>query len=129
MFNKLLAKFRSLVSYREFCYRKVKKMSRFSTVLIPSCEPPITINGLAASTASALISPGKNRVFVINATGDITIAFSNLSNPITANANYYRIPANQQDTLDTGNAFDSFSIYNLSGTTVVNVYIQILSVL
>lgn len=104
-------------------------MARFSTVLIPSCDAPINIPALAASTASAIQTIGRNRLFAINADQDITILFGNASGPtITPSSTSYRIPANQQTTLDTGQAFDSFKVFNNSGTTVANIYIQLLSV-
>ena len=105
-------------------------MARLSTVLIPSCDAPITISTLGASAASAIQTVGKNRLFAINADQDLIILFGNKAGPtISPTATVgYRIPANQQDTLDTGNAFDSFKVFNLSGSTAANVYIQLLTV-
>lgn len=126
MLKKLLAWFSDPIKCKCECEQS---MARFSSILIPSADPPIVISALAASTASALQTIGRNRIFALNADQDITILFGNASGPtITPNSSSYRIPANQQTTLDTGSAFDSFKVFNNSGTTVANIYIQLLSV-
>jgi hypothetical protein len=103
-------------------------MARQASILIASGDAPVKISALAATTASSLQTIGRNRIFVINADQDICILFciSSGSQPI-ATTSSYRIPANQQTTLDTGQAFDSFTVFNNS-TTPVNVYYQTLSV-
>lgn len=103
-------------------------MARLSSVLIPSCEEAVLLQP-TSSSASAIQTIGKNRIFAINADQDITIRFMNAAGPsLTADSADYRIPANQQTTLDTGQAFDSFEVYNLSASTTANVYYQTLSV-
>src|SRR5258708_1653645 len=87
-------------------------MARVAAILIPS-ETSIKIAALAATTASAIQTIGRNRVFAINADQDVTINFGNSNGTMTApTTSNYRIPANQQTTFDTGAAFDSFEVFN-----------------
>jgi hypothetical protein len=103
-------------------------MARQASILIASGDAPVKISALAASSASGLQTVGRNRIFVINADQDICIVFCISSGSgLTATTNSYRIPANQQTTLDTGQAFDSFSVFNNSATPC-NIYYQTLSV-
>ena|ERR1017187_4739468 len=103
-------------------------MARSASILIPASDVSLNIAALAAVTASAIQTIGKNRIFVINADQDISIKFGMAGTLTAATAASYRIPANQQVTLDTGPALDSFYVFNLNGTTAANVYIQLLSV-
>lgn len=104
-------------------------MARMASVLIPSCDAPVIISALATTTASTLQTIGKNRIFAINAPTDVTILFGNKAGPaLSPTGVEFRIPANNTFTFDTGQAFDSFMVYNLSTATAVNVSYQTLTV-
>jgi len=103
-------------------------MARMASILIPSGDAPVvlSVNGNTTGTVQTI---GKNRIFVINADQDITIAFgSSTAKTAVASANSYRIPQNQQFTVDTGQEFDQFSVFNKSASTTASVYYQTLSV-
>ena len=103
-------------------------MARFSSILVPSCDADIAVS-LTTTAQSAIQTIGKNRIFVVNCPADIQIVFALAasSNQPTISSSTYRIPANQQTTFDTGNAFDSFYLANLaSGSNTA--YIKLLSV-
>jgi hypothetical protein len=103
-------------------------MARQASILIFSGDTPVKIAALAATTASAIQVVGKNRIIAINADQDICIVFSNSkSTTQTATTNSYRIPANQQTTIDTGQAFDQFSVFNNTATPA-NIFYQTLTV-
>jgi hypothetical protein len=99
-----------------------------------STNPPIPggpspgYGGCGSIGPSTIQTIGRNRIFAVNADQDISILFGNSAGPsfIPSTTNY-RIPANQQTTLDMGQAFDSFKVINDSATPA-NVYIQLLSV-
>lgn len=98
-------------------------MALQSAVLGFAGDAPIKIAALATSTSSAEQVLGHNCVFAINADQDITIRVGN-SGMAAADATFYRIPANQQTTLYLNDAVDRIRVFNLSGTTAANVYIQ-----
>lgn len=100
-------------------------MAVLSSILVPANETAIKVAAIATVTSSAEIVIGANRIFAINATGDITIKFGN-AGLTAADATNYRIPANQQTTFDTGQAAPSIRVFNLAGTAT-DVYIQLLS--
>jgi|SRR5712691_2049922 len=103
-------------------------MSRIAGILIPACDAPTKFT-LAPTTASSIQTFGKNRIFAINGDQDITILFGNAAGPsFTPDTTSFRIPANQQTTLDTGQAFDSFKVFNNNGSSSANVWIQMLTV-
>jgi len=111
-------------------------MARFATVLIPTSDAPIDLTGsnqLAASTATTQLI-GKNRIFVISSDQDIMITFGTAAEIAgstfpAASATYgYRIPANQQTTLDMGQALDTIGLFNLNSSTAAIITIQLLSV-
>jgi hypothetical protein len=103
-------------------------MARQASILIFSADTPVKITGLAATTASSLQVVGKNRIIAINADQDITILFSAATSATTtASTTSYRIPANQQTTIDTGQAFTQFSVFNNTASPA-NIYYQTLTV-
>jgi hypothetical protein len=111
-------------------------MARQSAILIPSS----TIAGSTGSsdwiistngaTTGSTITLGKNQMFVINSTQDISISFGNATGTMVAPGATagYRIPANQQTTFDMGQNNDSFIIYNNSASTTSTTYVKILAV-
>lgn len=100
-------------------------MAVLSCILVPSNEAVTKIAALATVTSSAEVVLNTNRIFVINATGDITIKFGQPGMAAAA-ATDYRIPANQQTTFDTGSAITSLRVFNLAGTAT-DIYIFPLS--
>jgi len=88
-------------------------MAVVSAILVFSGEPcqNATI-GAAASTGEIVL--GKNAIFAINATADINIKFGNAGMAAAA-ATDYRIPANQQTTLDTSDTFDRIRVFSTPG--------------
>lgn len=98
-----------------------------STITAGGTQTDFKVAALVASTASAVITLGKYRIFVINADQDITISFGLSSNITTPTVAFYRIPANQQTTFDLGPSADSIQVFNLA-TTAANIFIKALSV-
>jgi hypothetical protein len=96
-----------------------------SAILVPAGDAVIKIAALAATTSSAQQSLGTNRIFAINADQDITIRFGN-TGMAAADNTFYRIPANQQTTLDTSDQFSFIRVFNL-GASAANVWILPLS--
>ena len=101
-------------------------MALQSAVLGFAGDAPIKLAALATSTSSAAQVLGTNCAFAINADQDITIRMGN-AGMAAADATFYRIPANQQTVLYLSDAFSQIRVFNLSGTTAANVYIQKLS--
>jgi hypothetical protein len=108
-------------------------MAVFSSILVPANEAAIQILAQAASTSSAEIVLGPNRIFAINSDRDITVKFGN-AGMAAATGVEYRIPANQQTTFDVGSQLNSLRIWNtgnVNGTagtpTTSNTYILLLS--
>jgi len=105
-----------------------------AAALIPAQDAVLNFT-TAAGAASAQKVLGKNVIFAINADQDVCISFgiSTGGNAGLATAGSYRIPANQQVTIDLGSSFDQFSVWNLgtangtggkTGSTTANVYVQ-----
>jgi len=92
-------------------------------VSTPSQETQLKTAALAITTSSAEIVIGINKVFEINSDQDITIAWGT-SGMGAATAANFRIPANTMMRYDMGSAFSSIRVFNLSGTTTANIYIQ-----
>lgn len=95
-------------------------MARFAQILQFTNETPIKIAGLAATTASAAQFIGNRRIIAINADQDIMVLTGNsgVGAPTAAN---YRIPQNQQTTIDMGaNAY--IRVFN-NGSSAANIYI------
>ena len=100
-------------------------MAVFSSILVPAGEAAVQVLALAATTSSAEISLGTNRIFAINADQDITIKFGQ-AGLAAATGVEYRIPANQQTTFDTSDAYASIRVFN-KGASAANIYVQKLS--
>lgn len=100
-------------------------MAVFSSILVPAGEAAVQVLALTATTSSAEIVLGTNRIFAINADQDITIKFGNTGMTVATGVEY-RIPANQQTTFDTSDAYASIRVFN-KGASAANIYIQKLS--
>jgi hypothetical protein len=98
----------------------------FDAVLVPAQEAPLKVAALAASTSSAEQSLGKNTIFAINATKDITIKFG-VTGMGAAAATDFRIPTNATMTFDTGEAYTHIRVFNLDGAATADIYITKLS--
>lgn len=90
-------------------------MAVMSAILVFSGEPCVNAAPAGASTAEIVL--GTNCIFAINATADINIKFGN-SGMGAAAATDYRIPANQQTTLDTGSAFDRIRVFGTASVSI-----------
>jgi hypothetical protein len=97
-----------------------------SAILVPAGDAVQKVSALAATTSSAALVLGTNRIFAINADQDITIRFGN-AGLAAADATFYRIPANQQTTLDLSDQFTQIRVFNLSSSTAANVWVLPLS--
>ena len=97
-------------------------MSRLAVAaFIPSADAPIS-ESVTASSTGAIHVIGPNRIFAINATQDITIAFGLSTGKVAAaTSTSFRIPAGVSIQFDTGDAFDEFQVFNL-GTAAATVY-------
>lgn len=100
-------------------------MAVLSSILSFSGEACVKIAALTNGSSTAEIILGTNAIFAVNSTKDVTIKFGN-SGMAAAAATDYRIPANQQTTLDTGTAFSSIRIFNVDAAAG-DVYVQKLS--
>ena len=96
----------------------------FSGILVPANEIAIKLS-VTASSSSAEQALSANRIFAINADQDITIKFGT-AGMSAATTSDYRIPANQQTTLDLGSSLTSIRVFN-QGASTANVYILLLS--
>lgn len=98
------------------------------SAFIPAGDADIkeTVN---ATSAGAVHTIGKNRLFAINATQDITIAFgiSSGGGAVSATANNFRIPAGVTMLWDMGSAYDQFQVFNTAASSAT-VYAKLLSV-
>src|SRR5581483_3464364 len=103
-------------------------MAIFSAILTPSDTTAIKVAALATTTISSEQALGTNVVFAINADQDITIKFG-IAGMAAAATTDFRIPQNQTFTFFTGRNFDRIRVFNQSGSTAANVYIQPLTVL
>lgn len=101
-------------------------MATFSAVFTPSGSGTGTtadLNAsLAATTSTAAITLEHNRLFAINADGDINIRFGNSGMDAASGADY-RIPAGTTAVYDLGNAFTRIRLYNPGGSSI-NYWIQ-----
>ncbi len=98
-------------------------MAVFSSIFIPSGQPPVKIAALATTTASAEQVFGNNSIIAVNADQDITINWgqSGMAAPTTTD---FRLPAGTTMLFDLGQAYDRFRVFNQSSTTAANVYIK-----
>lgn len=101
-------------------------MPVMSAIMAFSGEANSNTAALTAGSSTSEIVLGTNAVFVINADQDIAIKFGN-SGMAAAAATDYRIPANQQTTLDTGTAYSSIRVWNLAASATAHVCVQKLS--
>jgi hypothetical protein len=101
-------------------------MSRFAQILIPAGDAPVVVNSLGGGASSSALNIGVKRVFAINADQDICIAFGKSTVSAPTQALNYRIPANQQTTLDTGASGGYVRCLNLSASSSANIYIMLL---
>jgi hypothetical protein len=90
-------------------------MAVFAATPVPAGELCVSAT-LAAAGASAEIVLGTNRLFKINATGDINIRFGN-AGMVAAAATDYRVPGNTEQIWDTGDAFGSVRLFSTPGAT------------
>lgn len=98
------------------------------SAFIPSCDATIS-ESVSATSAGSIHTIGKNRLFAINATQDITIAFGNSTGvAASATSSSFRIPSGASIQWDTGTAYDQFQVFNL-GASSASVYAILLSVM
>src|SRR5690348_9205657 len=89
---------------------------------IPHSDPPLN-ESVNATSAGAVHTIGSNRLFALNATQDITIAFGLSTGKVaSATSTSWRIPAGVSVQFDLGDAFDQFQVYNL-GASAATVYV------
>lgn len=96
-------------------------MAVLDSILIPGAERGVHLNDIAATTASALQTVGKNFIFTIVCVQAVTIRFGGG----TADATDYLIPANTPHTFDLGERYTSFSVFNTAGTTTDVHYLRL----
>lgn len=100
-------------------------MSVQSSILNCSSEAALNF-AQATGGAIATQTPGKFRIFAVNANQDVFIKFGNAAVVADAGVTSFRIPANQTLVFGTGADSASFSIFNNSGSTA-NISIQFLN--
>lgn len=93
-----------------------------SSILVPAGDAVLTAT-LGATSSSAELTLGTNRIFSIVATADVNVKFGNTGMG-AASANDYRIPANQQTTFDTSDQWSRIRVFSTAGGTY---HIQFLS--
>ena len=99
-------------------------MATFSAVFSPTGPGQDLSSTVTASASSAEIVLGTDRIFAINATDDVNIAFG-VSGMAAAAATNFRIPGGTVATYDTGQ-FDRIRLYNATSATIT-YYIQLLT--
>lgn len=102
-------------------------MALQSAILVPAATNGVTAT-LAGTTASAAIVIGTSGLFAINADQNLSITFG-LSGGVAASTPSgtvgFVIPSGAIFTFDLGANFDSFKIYNTSGTSTTYSYQQL----
>ena len=98
-------------------------MATYTAIFVPTGE--VDTASLNATTSTAAIVIGNNRLFAITATGVIHIAFGN-SGMAAADANDFRLPLGVIATYDLAAQNSQIRIYN-PGAGAINYYIQYLS--
>jgi|SRR5690242_18810134 len=96
-------------------------MARFAQILSPAGDAVVKLTGVTAASTAAAQAIGAHRIIAINATQDVCIKLG--GSAVSATSAEYRIPANQQTTIDTGsNSY--ISVYNVA-TAAADVYIML----
>lgn len=90
-------------------------MATFTSIFVPAKDGTGTAAGTSASTGVTL---GNNILFAINSTSDLNIVFYNAANPKVPTAANFRIPANMVAVYDLSQYYDSFAVYNASGSSI-----------
>lgn len=93
-------------------------MATFNSVFPPAGDPIQNVS-LAATTATAAIQMGQNRIFALQASGgDIQILFGDSSVAAPTATTGWTVPSGATHQFDMGSSFTHIRIFNPGGSAI-----------